>query len=140
MLQHYNVPFSRNLYTVYSTLSSFIALLTSNLFIYSVIQCEILKGRDFVLLSDAFLLSGIVPGLHSTTFSIFVELINSTKKLFHMVVAHLIFTKHFPCGSAGKESSCNVGDLGSIPGLGRSPGDQNSYPLQYSGLENSMDV
>jgi len=45
----------------------------------------------------------------------------------------------FPGGSAGKESACNVGDLGLIPGLGRSPGAANSYPLQYSGLENSMD-
>ena len=44
-----------------------------------------------------------------------------------------------PCGSAGKESTCNVGDLGSIPGLGRSPGEGKGYPLQYSGLENSMD-
>ena len=41
-------------------------------------------------------------------------------------------------GSAGKESVCNVGDLESIPGLGRSPGEENNYPLQYSGLENSM--
>ena len=39
----------------------------------------------------------------------------------------------------GEESACNVGDLGSIPGLGRSPGEKNGYPLQYSGLENSMD-
>ena len=45
----------------------------------------------------------------------------------------------FPGGSADKESACNVGDLGSIPGLGRSPGEGNSYPLQCSGLENSMD-
>ena len=45
----------------------------------------------------------------------------------------------FPCGSAGKNSSCNAGDLGSNPGLGRSPGEGNSYPLQYSGLENSVD-
>ena len=45
----------------------------------------------------------------------------------------------FPCGSAGKESVCNVGDLGSIPGLGRFPGEGKGYPLQYSGLENSMD-
>ena len=45
----------------------------------------------------------------------------------------------FPCGSAGKESTCNAGDLGVIPELGRSPGEENSYPLQYSGLENSMD-
>ena len=45
----------------------------------------------------------------------------------------------FPCGSAGKESACNAGDRGSIPGLGRSPGKGKGYPLQYSGLENSMD-
>ena len=44
----------------------------------------------------------------------------------------------FPGGSDGKESSCNVGDLGSIPRLGRSPGGENGYPLQYSWLENSM--
>ena len=45
----------------------------------------------------------------------------------------------FPGGSDGKESACNAGDLGSIPGLGRSPGEGKGYPLQYSGLENSMD-
>ena len=43
------------------------------------------------------------------------------------------------CGSAGKGSACNVGDLGSIPGLGRSPGEGKGYPLQYSGQENYMD-
>ena len=45
----------------------------------------------------------------------------------------------FPRGSASKESTCNVRDLGPIPGLGRSPEEGNSYPLQYSGLVNSMD-
>ena len=45
----------------------------------------------------------------------------------------------FPCGSAGKKPTYNAGDLGSIPGLERSPGEGNGYPLQYSGLENSMD-
>ena len=45
----------------------------------------------------------------------------------------------FPDGSAGKGSTCNAGDLGLIPGLGWSPGEGNGYPLQYSGLENSMD-
>ena len=45
----------------------------------------------------------------------------------------------FPCVSAGKEFTCNAGDLVSIPGLGRSPGEGKGYPLQYSGLENSMD-
>ena len=45
----------------------------------------------------------------------------------------------FSCGSAGKESPRNEGDLGSNPGLGRSPGEGKGYPLQYSGLEISMD-
>ena len=45
----------------------------------------------------------------------------------------------FPCGSPGKESACSARDLGSIPGLGRSPGEGKGYTLQYSGLENSMD-
>ena len=70
-------------------------------------------------------------------------------KLIHMFVTLIMVTqvytyvqthqKGFPCGSAGKESACNVGDLGSIPQLGRSPGEGKGYPLQYSGLENSMD-
>ena len=55
----------------------------------------------------------------------------------HIIVPHGI--QAFPGGSAGKESTCNVEDLGSIPGLGRSPGEGNGYPLKYSGLENSMD-
>ena len=44
-----------------------------------------------------------------------------------------------PGDLSGKESACNSGDLGSIPELGRSPGEGNGYPFQYSGLENSMD-
>ena len=44
----------------------------------------------------------------------------------------------FPDGSVGKESTCNIGDPGSIPGLGRSPGEGKGYPLQYSDLENPM--
>ena len=56
------------------------------------------------------------------------------------------YSEHFvilvyglPCGSVGKKSTCNARDLGSISGLGGSPGEGNGYPLQYSGLENSMD-
>ena len=44
----------------------------------------------------------------------------------------------FPCGSGGKESTCTAEDLGLIPGSGRSPGEGNGYPLQYSCLENSI--
>ena len=47
--------------------------------------------------------------------------------------------KDIPGGSDGKESASNAGDLGSIPGSGRSPGEENGYPLQYSCLENPMD-
>ena len=52
---------------------------------------------------------------------------------------HYFVSVGFPCSSAGKESTCNAGDLGLIPGLRRSPGERNGYSLQYSGLENSMD-
>ena len=59
-------------------------------------------------------------------------------------VAHLFFLQlcwdlGFPGGSAGKESTCNAGDPGFIPGLGRSPGEEKDYSLQYSGLESSTD-
>ena len=46
----------------------------------------------------------------------------------------------FPGGSDGKESACNMGDPGLIPGLGRSPGEGNGNPLQYPSLENPMDI
>ena len=48
-------------------------------------------------------------------------------------------TEGFPGGSAGKESACDAGDLGSTPGLGRSPGEGNGYPVPYFYLENPMD-
>ena len=51
----------------------------------------------------------------------------------------VIICMGLPCGSAGEESICYAGDLGSIPGLGRSPGERKGYPLQYSGLRNSTD-
>ena len=47
--------------------------------------------------------------------------------------------KDFPDSSVGKESTCSAGDLGLIPGLGRSPGERKGYLFQYSGLENSID-
>ena len=50
-----------------------------------------------------------------------------------------LFCRGFPCSSLGKKSACNAGGLGSIPQLGRSPGEGNGNPLQYSGLENPID-
>ena len=61
----------------------------------------------------------------------------------YFAIQEIIDTLHgktgFPCGSADRESACNAGDLGSIPGLQRSPGEGKGYRLQYSGLENSID-
>ena len=63
----------------------------------------------------------------------------STHAHLSMIKLIHITPTFFPGGSAGKESACNAGDVGSIPGLGRSPGEGNGYPLQYSGLENPME-
>ena len=54
-------------------------------------------------------------------------------------ISFILISLGFPCSSASKESACNEGGLGSLPGLGRSPGDGKGYPLQYSDLETSMD-
>ena len=64
----------------------------------------------------------------------FFPLVDTIHMAFSFIVYSLLFG-----GSAGKESACSARDLGSIPGLGRSPGEGKVYPLQYSGLENSMD-
>ena len=57
----------------------------------------------------------------------------------HGLATATVLISGFPCGSAGKESARNAGDLGLIPGLGRSPGEGKGYPIQCSGLENSID-
>ena len=57
----------------------------------------------------------------------------------YLNVLKAIYDKPFPSGSVGKESACNAGDPGLIPGLGRSPGEGNGNTLQYCCLENSMD-
>ena len=57
---------------------------------------------------------------------------------FFSLLTCFLFIQSSPGGSDSKESSCNAGDLGSIPGLGRSPGGGSGYPLQYSCLENSI--
>ena len=62
-----------------------------------------------------------------------------TIKLIIYIYDNMIYDLGFPCGSAGKESACNVGELGLILGLGRLPGEGKGYPLQYSGLEKPVD-
>ena len=57
----------------------------------------------------------------------------------HFTSILIVYILHFPSASDSKESACNVGDVDLIPGLGSSPGEGNSNPLQCSCLENSMD-
>ena len=58
---------------------------------------------------------------------------------FCLLIIVILTNTGLPGGSSDKESTCNAEDLGSVPGLGISPGEGNSYPFQYSDLENSMD-
>ena len=58
--------------------------------------------------------------------------------VFFFLTFYFVLRYSFLCGSAGEGSACNAGDLGLILGLGRSSGEGKGYPLQYSGLENSM--
>ena len=56
-----------------------------------------------------------------------------------VTITNYYYSLGLPRWLSGEESACSAGDVGSIPGLGRSSGEENSYPLYYSGLENSMD-
>ena len=76
------------------------------------------------------------PFIHIKLLFIFVPEISTW--LLRVLFLLSLEQKGFPCGSAGKESACNAGDLGSIPGLGRSPEEGRGYPFQCSGPENSM--
>ena len=69
-----------------------------------------------------------------------VMVILQTETKFNLIFEINELFVGFPGESAGKESTCNVGNLGLNPGLGRAPGEGNSYPLQYSGLENSQSM
>ena len=68
-----------------------------------------------------------------------MHLILTSVQKINVIISPSQIKEGFPDSSAGKESACNAGDLGLIPGLGRSPGEGKGYPLQYSGLENSID-
>ena len=83
--------------------------------------------------------SSSTPQFKSTTSLALTSIYYSWKNHSLTIQTFISKVMSLLCGLAGKESACNVGDLGSIPGLGRSPGKGKGYPLQYSGLENSMD-
>ena len=103
------------------------------------------------LLQEIFLTQGLNPGLlhcrqtfyrlsHQGRCSYHWEIINLVQAFLSLLLyAYDPLIRDFPGGSDSKESSCKAGDPGSIPELGRFPGEGNGYPLQYSCLENSMD-
>ena len=82
--------------------------------------------------SKSFIVSGLM--FRSLIHFEFI-FVYGVRKCFNFILLH----RGFPGGSDGKESACNTGDLDSIPGWGRSPGEGNGNPLQYSCLKNSMD-
>ena len=82
-----------------------------------------------VQLSHPYMTTGITKALTRQTF------VSQVMSLFFNMLSRFV---SFLCGSAGKESACEEGDLGSIPGFGRCPRERKGYPPQYSGLENSM--
>ena len=80
----------------------------------------------------------MVPGLDESQFSHLMKAGNNNLTYMFVRIKMQSCMPH-PSGSDSKESACNVGNPGSVSGLGRSPGEGNDNPLQYSGLENSMD-
>ena len=89
------------------------------------------------VISPSYSSAILTPPSDTSSFVLFC--FSPQKSLCVFVVFLWFYTNFgFPCGSAGKESACNEGDPSLIPGLGRYPGEGKSYPLQYSGLENSM--
>ena len=92
-------------------------------------------GQDIGALASASLLPMNIRGWFPLGLTCLNSLLSSSVPFSHSVMSDYLW----PHGWAGKESACNSWDLGSIPGLGRSPGKRKGYPLPYSGLVNSMD-
>ena len=119
----------------------------------TVLQGHLVGSQQTMLSSPSFLSSSFSPhpsSRNEKTFStanivffhsVFLDTWKSLAGAYDKQVFPLLDAKYHAvsCGSDGKESACNTGDLGSIPGLRRSPGEENGNPLQYSCLENPMD-
>ena len=100
--------------------------------------CLLEHQNPLTFSSTALLLTPISP-LSSHISYFFLSALKGFLFFLFSSWASSLWHEVFSGGSAGKEFACNEEDLGSVPGLGRSPGGENDYPLQYSGMENSMD-
>ena len=119
-------------------LGKFSAIISSNIFL-GLFSLSSPSGTSIMRMLVHLMLPQRSPRLYSYIFHslFYIKFCGSD---FHQSVTQVIYLVCLSYSSSvGKESACNVGDLGSIPGLGRSPGEGEGYPLQYSGLDNSMD-
>ena len=108
-----------------------------------VTHLVVLEERDFVSFPSIACLLYIRSLVHSRWASLVAQLVKNLLAVWETWVRSLGWEdpleKGFPHSLVSIESACNAGDLGSIPGLGRSPGEGNGNPVQYSCLENPMD-
>ena len=100
----------------------------------------VMPSGHLILCCPLLLLPSIFPSIRAFSNE---SVLHNPLMLYHNDLKYFLkgcleLLVYFPHGSAGKGSAYSVGELGSIPELGRSPGEGNGYPLQYSGLENSM--
>ena len=98
-----------------------------------------LKAQTFILLFLSCVFGILATKPQSILFSLYVKVLVYSNNQDMEFENSGVIAGGFPCGSASKESACSAGDMSLIPGLGRSPGEGKGYPLQYCGLENSMD-
>ena len=108
----------------------------SNLTKENNLPSDKVRGNRF--LTKEYLLNLLLSLRLKDSFCYFFDK-KSEASINEKIMSFIVIDRDFPGVSAGKESSCSVGDLSLNPGLGRSPGEDNGYPLLYSGLENSTD-
>ena len=108
----------------------------SNLTKENNLPSDKVRGNRF--LTKEYLLNLLLSLRLKDSFCYFFDK-KSEASINEKIMSFIVIDRDFPGVSAGKESSCSVGDLSLNPGLGRSPGEDTGYPLLYSGLENSTD-
>ena len=143
-IRHWNLYIFSDI--VYSRMSTEEQLHSKILTLFHTLNSEYLQANITVIaleLKKKKRLSGLGTLLEVTQlFLLYIQVswfYSALLSLHSYAQKEWTFIEHLLYGSPVKESACNAGDLGSIPGLGRSPREGKGYPLQYSGLENPMD-
>ena len=144
----YNLYVSLNMFLIYAFSSSLILVFISSTWLrkfymqnscsllYLLIFCSYSAPQQQSLSTSRFFFLYLLPCVRRNLLSLYWFI---CYRYFPFTYQYITWFKGFPGRSDGKESACNVGDLGLIPGLGRSPGGGHGNPVQYSCLENPMD-